>query len=174
VRMQPQTMNAATIAQKIQSCACCIVVFSVALTPLQAIIRRSAYQVLRNSSGNFVMFSATRAARGHAVLINYRKVVTLSQSSHDVRHYLRTCWRRVERNLPIIIYASVSNFSHSYASHSFTLSRLPGFVEDELLKLVGSLAFLCHGHSPSANEAATRVALATSLSSRRSGELRLW
>jgi hypothetical protein len=30
VRMQPQTMNAATIAQKTQSCICCIVVFSVA------------------------------------------------------------------------------------------------------------------------------------------------
>jgi hypothetical protein len=30
VRMQPQTMNAATIAKKIQSCICCIVVFSVA------------------------------------------------------------------------------------------------------------------------------------------------
>jgi hypothetical protein len=30
VRMQPQTMNAATIAQKIQSCICSIVVFSVA------------------------------------------------------------------------------------------------------------------------------------------------
>jgi hypothetical protein len=26
--MQPQTTNAATIAQKIQSCICCIVVFS--------------------------------------------------------------------------------------------------------------------------------------------------
>ena len=30
VRMQPQTMNAVTIAQKIQSCICGIVVFSVA------------------------------------------------------------------------------------------------------------------------------------------------
>jgi hypothetical protein len=30
VRMQPQTMNAITIVQKIQSCICCIVVFSVA------------------------------------------------------------------------------------------------------------------------------------------------
>jgi hypothetical protein len=30
VRMQPQTTNAATIAKKIQSCICCIVVFSVA------------------------------------------------------------------------------------------------------------------------------------------------
>jgi hypothetical protein len=29
VRMQPQTMNAPTIAQKIQSCICCIVVLSV-------------------------------------------------------------------------------------------------------------------------------------------------
>jgi hypothetical protein len=29
VRMQPQTKNAATIAQKIQSCICCTVVFSV-------------------------------------------------------------------------------------------------------------------------------------------------
>jgi hypothetical protein len=28
VRMQPQITNAATIAQKIQSCICCIVVFS--------------------------------------------------------------------------------------------------------------------------------------------------
>jgi hypothetical protein len=30
VRMQPQTINAATIAQKVQSCICYIVVFSVA------------------------------------------------------------------------------------------------------------------------------------------------
>jgi hypothetical protein len=60
------------------------------------------------------------------------------------RTQLRTCWRRIERNLPIIVYASVSNFSHSYASHSLTLSRLAGLVEDEHLKLVGSLAFLCH------------------------------
>ena len=74
------------------------------------------------------------------------EVVTLLQSSYDVRDYLRTCWRRIERNLPIIVYASVSNFSHSYTSHSFTLSRLVGLVEDELLKLVGSLAFLCHVH----------------------------
>src|SRR6516164_6914287 len=70
-------------------------------------------------------------------------VVTLLQSSYDVRDYLRTCWRRIERNPPIIVYASVSNFSHSYTSHSFTLSRLVGLVEDEPLKLVGSLAFLC-------------------------------
>ena len=30
VRIQPQTMNAVTIVQKIPSCICCIVVFSVA------------------------------------------------------------------------------------------------------------------------------------------------
>src|SRR5262249_12625412 len=37
VRMQPQTRNAATIAQKIPRYSRCIVVSSVALTPLQAI-----------------------------------------------------------------------------------------------------------------------------------------
>ena len=99
-------------------------------------------------SGCFATLAAIRVARGHAVLINCRKVVTLSQSSHDVRHYLRTCWCRVERNLPIIVYASVSNFLHSYAGHSFTLSRLSSFVVDEHLKLVSSLAFLCHVLAP--------------------------
>jgi len=87
------------------------------------------------------------------VLISFGKVVTLLQSSHDVRDYLRTCWRRIERNLPIIVNASVSNFSHSYAIHSFTLSRLAGFIEDERLKFVGRLAFLCHVPHLSANGA---------------------
>ena len=64
---------------------------------------------------------ASRRARGS---ISYCKVVKLLQSSHDVRDYLRTCGRRIERNLPIIVYASVSKFSHSHAGHSFTLSRL--------------------------------------------------
>ena len=57
VRMQPQTRNAATIAQKIPRYSCCIVVSSVALTPLQAIIKRSAYQVLRTNSGSFATVS---------------------------------------------------------------------------------------------------------------------
>src|SRR5262245_57060584 len=81
-------------------------------------------------------------------LISCRKVVTLLQSSHDVRDYLRTRWRRVERNLPIVVNVSVCNFSHSYTGHSFTLSRLAGFVVDEHLKLAGSLAFLCHVLAP--------------------------
>jgi hypothetical protein len=42
--MQPQTMNAPTIAQKIQSCICCIVVFSGRLTP------PSHYKAFRVSS----------------------------------------------------------------------------------------------------------------------------
>jgi hypothetical protein len=42
--MQPQTVNAATIAQKIQSCICCIVVFSVAYT------LRNHYKAFRVSS----------------------------------------------------------------------------------------------------------------------------
>ena len=60
--MQPQTMNAPTIAQKIQSCIHCIVVFSGRLTPLRAIIGHSAYQVLRNSPGNFAILTAIRRA----------------------------------------------------------------------------------------------------------------
>jgi hypothetical protein len=44
VRMQPQTINAPTIAQKIQSCICCIVVFSSRLTP------PSHYKAFRVSS----------------------------------------------------------------------------------------------------------------------------
>jgi hypothetical protein len=72
----------------------------------------AAFTGFRTNSGNFATLAAIRVARGHAVLINCRKVVTLSQSSHDVRHYLRTCRCRVERNLPIIVYASVSNFLH--------------------------------------------------------------
>ena len=53
-------MNAVAIAQKITSGISCIVIVvsSVALTPLRAIIRRSAYQVLRSSSGNFAIFAA--------------------------------------------------------------------------------------------------------------------
>src|SRR6516164_10078755 len=104
--------------------------------------------------------SEARCWQGSGGSISWGEVVTLLQSSHDVRDYLRTCWRRIERNLIIIVYASVSNFSHSYTSHSFTLSRLVGLVEDELLKLVGSLAFLCHVHRLSAKEVATSVALA--------------
>ena len=88
--------------------------------------------------------SEARCRQGNGGSISWGEVVKLLQSSHDVRDYLRTCWRRLERNLPIIVYARVSNFSHSYASHSFTLSCLAGLVEDEHLKLVGSLAFLGH------------------------------
>ena len=55
-------MNAPTIAQKIQSCICCIVVFSGRLTPPRAIIRHSAYQVLRNSPGSLAIFDAIRLA----------------------------------------------------------------------------------------------------------------
>ena len=60
--MQPQTMNAVAIAQKITSGSSCIVVLYRRLTPLRAIIRRSAYQVLRSSSGNLAIFAAMRLA----------------------------------------------------------------------------------------------------------------
>jgi len=58
--MQPQTMNAPTTAQKIQSCIHCIVVFSGRLTPLRAIKGHSAYQVFRNSPSSLVIFDAIR------------------------------------------------------------------------------------------------------------------
>src|SRR5262249_38197881 len=119
-----------------------------------------------------VLQSVAGSDEGTLRSISWSKVVALLQSSHDVRDYLRTCWRRVERNLPIIVYAMVCNFSHSYAGHSFTLSRLAGFVVDEHLKLAGSLAFLCHVLS--ANAAATSVALATWQSSQRSFAPHLW
>jgi len=70
VRMQPQTRNAATIAQKIPRYSCCIVVSSVALTPLQAIIKRSAYQVLRTNSGSFVTLAAILRPSGRREMVD--------------------------------------------------------------------------------------------------------
>jgi hypothetical protein len=55
-------MNAVAIAQKITSGSSCIVVLYRRLTPLRAIIRRSAYQVLRNSSGSLAILAAIRRA----------------------------------------------------------------------------------------------------------------
>jgi hypothetical protein len=60
--MQPQTMNAPTIAQKIQICVCCIVVFSIARHHRRAIIDLPAHQVLRTNSGSLAMFAAIRRA----------------------------------------------------------------------------------------------------------------
>ena len=68
--MQPQTRNAATIAQKITSGISCIVVSSVALTPLQAIIKRSAYQVLRTNSGSFVTLAAILRPSGRREMVD--------------------------------------------------------------------------------------------------------
>jgi hypothetical protein len=68
VKMQPQTTNAVAIAQKIQSCICCIVVFSAARHHC-AIINSSMYQVLRNKSGNLAKFTAI--LRASSLLSNF-------------------------------------------------------------------------------------------------------
>ena len=67
--MQPQTNHAATIPQKVQSCICCIVVFSVAQHHYEPFITRFASQVLRTNSGSFATLAAIRRALSGLILI---------------------------------------------------------------------------------------------------------
>ena len=72
--MQPLTTNAATIAQKIQSCICCIVVFS-AVRHHYAIINSPTYQVLRKSSGSLAILLAILRASSLLSNLSYINAV---------------------------------------------------------------------------------------------------
>jgi hypothetical protein len=73
--MQPLTTNAATIAQKIQSCCiCCIVVFSAARHHY-AIINSPTYQVLRKSSGSLAILLAILRASSLLSNLSYINAV---------------------------------------------------------------------------------------------------
>src|SRR6516164_4323654 len=67
-------------------------------TPLRAIIRRSAYQVLRESSGNLAMFAAIRFRRCPA--LGHRGACAVDQACRDPRDRRGAGgWRRTRANL---------------------------------------------------------------------------